>query len=317
MLVFLVAFGGGMLLVFNGHMTIGSVTAIVQLVNFVVMPLNEIGLGFSKFKQGEVTLNSICINESENKILGKKKENFLRQISFSDVTFSYEAKGEPILSNVCLDIQKGEKIALVGMSGSGKSTLLNLLLKFYDTDSGLIKLDDDDVNSLSVESIYKLMTIVQQNVYVFDDTLRANITLKENFLEEEIQEAVQMSGLSDFVSESDLGLEMDCGENGSNLSGGQKQRLCIARALIRKTPILLLDEATSSLDNRITVEIENSVLNVEGLTTIIVTHKLNESLLRKYDRILFMKSGEIIENDSFEHLMKKRGEFYNLFQLSI
>ena len=161
------------------------------------------------------------------------------------------------------------------------------------------------------------MTIVQQDVYIFDDTLRANITLNQSFTDEEIKQAVQQSGLESYVLENESGLQTLCGENGSNLSGGQKQRLSIARALIRKTPILLLDEATSSLDNQVTTEIENSILDIQDLTAIVVTHKLNENILKRYDRILFMKAGVIVEDGSFCDLMDRRGEFYKLFELSV
>ena len=161
------------------------------------------------------------------------------------------------------------------------------------------------------------MTIVQQDDYIFDDTLRANITLNKSFTDEEIKQAVQQSGLESYVLENESGLQTLCGENGSNLSGGQKQRVSIARALIRKTPILLLDEATSSLDNQVTTEIESSILDIQNLTALVVTHKLNENILKKYDRILFMKDGVIVEDGSFSDLMDRRGEFYKLFKLSV
>ena len=317
MIVFLVAFGGGMYLVFGGHTTIGSVTAIVQLVNFVVMPLNEIGMGMSKFREGQATLNSFEVKDVIELQTGKTKEYFDDVISFSNVDFSYPNAEEKIFNNLSLQIKKGEKIAIVGMSGSGKSTLLNLLLRFYDVTSGYISIDNQDLQAISAESLYNLMTIVQQDVYIFDDTLRANITLNQFFTDEEIKQAVQQSGLESYILENELGLQTLCGENGSNLSGGERQRLSIARALIRKTPILLLDEATSSLDNQVTNEIENSILDIQDLTALVVTHKLNENILKKYDRILFMKDGVIVEDGYFSDLMIRRGEFYKLFELSV
>ena len=317
MIVFLVAFGGGMYLVFNGYTTIGSVTAIVQLVNFVVMPLNEVGMGVSKFREGQATLDAFEVKDVSELQTGETKENFDDVISFSNIDFSYPNTEENIFNHLSLKIQKGEKIAIVGMSGSGKSTLLNLLLRFYDVTSGHISIDNQDIQAISAESLYNLMTIVQQDVYIFDDTLRANITLNQSFTDEEINQAVQQSGLENYVLENESGLQDLCGENGSNLSGGQKQRLSIARALIRKTPILLLDEATSSLDNQVTTEIESSILDIEKLTALVVTHKLNENILKRYDRILFMKSGVIVEDGSFGDLMDKRGEFYKLFELSV
>ena len=317
MLVFLVAFGGGMYLVFNSHITIGSVTAIVQLVNFVVMPLNEVGMGISKFREGQATLDAFEVKEVTELQTGETKEYFDDVISFSNIDFSYPNTEEKIFNHLSLKIQKGEKIAIVGMSGSGKSTLLNLLLRFYDVTSGHISIDNIDLQAISAESLYNLMTIVQQDVYIFDDTLRANITLNQSFTDEEIKQAVQQSGLESYVLENESGLQTLCGENGSNLSGGQKQRLSIARALIRKTPILLLDEATSSLDNKVTTEIENSILEIQDLTVLVVTHKLNKSMLKKYNRILFMKNGVIVEDGSFGNLMDRRGEFYKLFELSV
>ena len=317
MIVFLVAFGGGMYLVFGGHTTIGSVTAIVQLVNFVVMPLNEIGMGMSKFREGQATLNSFEVKDVIELQTGKTKEYFDDVISFSNVDFSYPNAEEKIFNNLSLQIKKGEKIAIVGMSGSGKSTLLNLLLRFYDVTSGYISIDNQDLQAISAESLYNLMTIVQQDVYIFDDTLKANITLSQSFTEDDIKKAVQQSGLESYILENELGLQTSCGENGSNLSGGERQRLSIARALIRKTPILLLDEATSSLDNKVTTEIENSILEIQDLTVLVVTHKLNKSMLKKYNRILFMKAGVIVEDGSFCDLMDRRGEFYKLFELSV
>ena len=317
MIVFLVAFGGGMYLVFNGHTTIGSGTAIVQLVNFVVMPLNEVGMGISKFREGQATLDAFEVKDVTELQTGEMKEYFDDVISFSNIDFSYPNTEEKIFNHLSLKIQKGEKIAIVGMSGSGKSTLLNLLLRFYDITSGHISIDNIDLQAISAESLYNLMTIVQQEVYIFDDTLRANITLNQSFTDEEIKQAVQQSGLESYVLENESGLQTLCGENGSNLSGGQKQRLSIARALIRKTPILLLDEATSSLDNQVTTEIENSILDIQDLTALVVTHKLNETIFKKYDRILFMKGGVIVEDGSFGDLMDRRGEFYKLFELSV
>ena len=317
MIVFLVAFGGGMYLVFGGHTTIGSVTAIVQLVNFVVMPLNEIGMGMSKFREGQATLNSFEVKDVIELQTGKTKEYFDDVISFSNVDFSYPNAEEKIFNNLSLQIKKGEKIAIVGMSGSGKSTLLNLLLRFYDVTSGYISIDNQDLQAISAESLYNLMTIVQQDVYIFDDTLKANITLSQSFTEDDIKKAVQQSGLESYILENELGLQALCGENGSNLSGGERQRLSIARALIRKTPILLLDEATSSLDNKVTTEIENSILEIQDLTVLVVTHKLNKSMLKKYNRILFMKNGVIVEDGSFDNLMDRKGEFYKLVELSV
>ena len=164
-------------------------------------------------------------------VTGETKEYFDDVISFSNIDFSYPNTEEKIFNHLSLKIQKGEKIAIVGMSGSGKSTLLNLLLRVYDVTSGHILIDNQDIQAISAESLYNLMTIVQQDVYIFDDTLRANITLNKSFTDEEIKQAVQQSGLESYVLENESGLQTLCGENGSNLSGGQKQRVSIAHAV--------------------------------------------------------------------------------------
>ena len=214
------------------------------------MPLNEIGMGMSKFREGQATLNSFEVKDVIELQTGKTKEYFDDVISFSNVDFPTLMLRKRFLI-IYLYRSKGGKIAIVGMSGSGKSTLLNLLLRFYDVTSGYISIDNQDLQAISAESLYNLMTIVQQDVYIFDDTLKANITLSQSFTEDDIKKAVQQSGLESYILENKLGLQTSCGENGLNLSGGERQRLSIARALIRKTPILLLDEATSSLDNKV------------------------------------------------------------------
>ena len=234
MIVFLVAFGGGMYLVFNGYTSIGSVTAIVQLVNFVVMPVNEVGVGITKFREGQVTLEAFEVQDVPEIPRGKAKEYFNEVIIFSNVDFSYPNTEGKIFNHLSLKIQKGEKIAIVGRSGSGKSTLLNLLLRFYEVTRGHILIDNQDLQDISIESLYNLMTVVQQDVYIFNDTLKANITLNQSFTEYDIKQAVQQSGLESYILENELGLQVLCGENGSTLSGGQKQRVSIARALIRK-----------------------------------------------------------------------------------
>ena len=317
MIVFLVAFGGGMYFVFSGRSSMGSVTAIVQLVNFVVMPLNELGIAINRFKQGQVTLETMPCGQNFLQDVGMEKCQFIDKIEFKNADFSYLSDGNnKALLDVSFEIRKGEKIAVVGASGSGKTTLMKLLLRFYDIQSGEILIDYDKIGELSLKSVYSLMTIVQQDVYIFDNTLRENITLNEQYSEDKIKEAVRLSGLSELIEKSSQGLDTPCGESGSLLSGGQKQRISIARALIRQTPILLLDEATSSLDNQTTAAIETSILDIQNLTALIITHKLNETLLRKYDRIFVMKNGKLVESGHFEDLINVKGEFYNLFNLT-
>lgn len=326
-LVFLVAYGLGMFLVINGSTSIGGVTAIVQLVNFVVMPMSKLGLEINNKKAGGSavkTLNQLLAKihiPIKNNYPYLELNSFATDIKFAKVNFSYPQpgeKGKRVLSNINLQIDKGKKYALVGMSGSGKSTLLKLLMKYYKLgQNGSISIDNVNINKINLASLYKLINIVQQDVYLFDDTLAYNIKLGESFTDKELNDAINKSGLRKLVDSAPDGIEMNVGEEGKELSGGQKQRVSIARALIRKTPILLMDEATSALDQKNTTEIENAILEVADLTAIVVTHKLNPNLLKRYDAIIFMKEGTITEIGSFVDLMQQKGDLYNLCSLTM
>ena len=326
-LVFLVAYGLGMFLVINGSTSIGGVTAIVQLVNFVVMPMSKLGLEINNKKAGGSavkTLNQLLAKihiPIKNNYPYLELNSFTTDIKFAKVNFSYSQpgeKGKRVLSNINLQIEKGKKYALVGMSGSGKSTLLKLLMKYYKLEqNGSISIDNVNINKINLASLYKLINIVQQDVYLFDDSLAYNIKLGESFTDKELNDAINKSGLRKLVDSAPDGIEMNVGEEGKELSGGQKQRVSIARALIRKTPILLMDEATSALDQKNTTEIENAILEVADLTAIVVTHKLNPNLLKRYDAIIFMKEGTITEIGSFVDLMQQKGDLYNLCSLTM
>lgn len=326
-LVFLVAYGLGMFLVINGSTSIGGVTAIVQLVNFVVMPMSKLGLEINNKKAGGSavkTLNQLLAKihiPIKNNYPYLELNSFATDIKFAKVNFSYPQpgeKGKRVLSNINLQIEKGKKYALVGMSGSGKSTLLKLLMKYYKLEqNGSISIDNVNINKINLASLYKLINIVQQDVYLFDDSLAYNIKLGESFTDKELNDAINKSGLRKLVDSDPDGIEMNVGEEGKELSGGQKQRVSIARALIRKTPILLMDEATSALDQKNTTEIENAILEVADLTAIVVTHKLNPNLLKRYDAIIFMKEGTITEIGSFVDLMQQKGDLYNLCSLTM
>lgn len=325
MWVFLVAFSTGMFMVIQNNITLGSIMAIIQLVNYVVGPLNELGINVNKFKAGKGVFQSIetlLHSKNQDLLIGhedKTKEEFNHSIKFDDVTFSYPgySDGKPALKNISYEFKKGKKYALVGLSGSGKTSIMNLLLRFYEVGQGKILIDDINIKDIDLNSIYHLMTIVQQSVYVFDSTLKENITLNENYSDEEILNAIRQAGLSNVIENSPEGFHMLCGENGNLLSGGERQRLSIARSIIRKTPVLLMDEATSALDQKTTFEIENSILSIKDLTAIIITHKLNEQLLRQYDEIVLMKNGMISETGTFEELIEKNAEFASIYKISL
>lgn len=236
-----------------------------------------------------------------------------RGIALKDLTFGYEAE-KPVLENVSFTFEAGKSYALVGASGSGKSTLLNLLMAAHAGYTGEILYDDTELREIGSESLYEMVSVVQQNVFIFNASIRDNITMFSDFPKEAVDRAIELSGLSGLIAER--GEAYLCGENGSGLSGGEKQRISIARSLLKQSRVLLVDEATAALDPQTAIQVSNAILELSGLTRIVVTHALEESLLRRYDCVLTLKNGRITEWGSFDALMKKKGYFYSLFTVS-
>ena len=199
----------------------------------------------------------------------------------------------------------------MGTSGSGKTTLLNILLGINKPNEGSVQIDGVSVSSISPHNISDLFSVVQQNVFIFDTTIENNVTMYKHFDQDIVNKAIKFSGLSNICNAR--GTRYMCGENGKNLSGGEKQKVSIARTLIKQTPIIIMDEATASLDTETTFEVENAILELTNTTRIIVTHKLYSNMLKKYDKILVLKNGRIIENGKFDELLRERGYFYMLY----
>ncbi|WP_259335334.1 ABC transporter ATP-binding protein [Bombilactobacillus bombi] len=294
LIVFLVAFGGGMIMTAKGYTTIGSVTAIVQLVNFVVMPINELGILFTRFRGAYdinreltklFTHNKAPVNYIQNK-------NFTNKISLNQISFHYPKNKTLILSNLTVDFNKGKKYAIIGSSGGGKTTIFKLLLKFYTPNKGGILVDDTPLNELPISWWYQQIAVVDQEVFIFNNTLAYNVTIGRHFAQEKIIQALQQAGLANFLKQINYNLNYQCGENGANLSGGQQQRLCLARAFLQAKPIILLDEATSALDYKASDIIENTLLHDTNLTLIAITHQTKISPL--YDQILKLENQQLI-----------------------
>ena len=208
----------------------------------------------------------------------------------------------------------GKSYAVVGASGSGKSTLLNLLMASHSGYTGSIRYDDTPLQQISSESLYEMVSCIQQNVFIFNASIRDNITMFSQFPKEEVDRAIELSGLSALVAQR--GEDYLCGENGSGLSGGEKQRISIARSLLKQAKVLLVDEATAALDAQTAFQVAGAILDLEGLTRIVVTHSLDENLLKRYDCVLTLKNGRIAETGSFQELMAKKGYFYSLYTVS-
>ena len=296
-----------------GQETFGTIIAFVQLLDFVVTPVQSLGEVLANKKGAETliekTFNEIITSEedqSDKTICDKFKE----KIQFKNVSYKYNNSDNYALKDINLTFEKGKSYAIVGASGSGKSTLINMLLGYQNSYEGNIKIDSNELNKLDIDSLYKIITVIQQNVYIFDDTIRANITMNKKFDDRSLNDAIKNAGLKDFIFKK--GLDYMCGENGKNLSGGEKQRISIARALLSKSEILLVDEATAALDTINSQKIIESIQSLNNTTRIVVTHKINESILKEFDNIIVMKNGRVEERGKYDYLYNEKGYFYSL-----
>lgn len=292
----------------------GVVIAFVQLMNWVVNPIGTVPQYLAEYKAAGALIDKLAdsldqnVREEGTAIPARLSDG----IEVKDLTFGYD--GEPVLKHVDFHFEAGKRYAIVGASGSGKSTLLNLLMAAHDNYGGEICYDGTELREISSESLYELVSMVQQNVFVFNASIRDNITMFRTFPKEEVDRAIELSGLTALIRER--GEHYLCGENGSGLSGGEKQRISIARSLLRKSSVLLVDEATAALDAQTAWQVSNSILQLEGLTRVVVTHALDEGLLRQYDGILTLKNGTVVETGTFPELMDRKGYFYSLFTVS-
>ena len=234
-------------------------------------------------------------------------------ISIHHLNFGYEP-GSEILHDIDIDFEAGKSYAIVGNSGSGKSTLLNLLMASRHDYEGTICFDNSELREISSKSLYELVSMIEQNVFVFDASIRDNITMFRDFPAADVDRAIELSGLSRLIEQH--GTNYLCGENGRGLSGGEKQRISIARSLLQNSSVLLADEVTAALDAQTAHQVTGDILKLDGITRIIVTHSLVESLLRQYDGIIVLKDGHIAENGTFEDLMEQKGYFYALYTVA-
>ena len=306
---------GAWLAISGKGVTAGVVIVFVQLMNYILNPISQVPLLWSNRKAAIALMEKLSDALSENvREEGREKLNgFSEKIEVKDLTYGYEPESH-VLKDLDVQFDAGKSYAIVGGSGSGKSTLLNLLMGSSSNYQGEICIDGVSIKNIESESLYQLMTSVQQNVFVFNDTIRNNVTMFHEFPDKEVTLALERSGLSEFIEKR--GEDFVCGENGANLSGGERQRISIARALLRKSPIILVDEATAALDAATARAVSFSILNLVGMTRIVVTHRLEEAILRRYDKILVMKNGTICEQGNFDTLMQQKGQFYSLFQIA-
>ena len=244
-----------------------------------------------------------------------KVKDLNSSLSFNDVSFTYGNKGEKVLNNINFKINKGEIFALVGPSGAGKSTLVDLIPRFYDTLSGSIKIDGKDIKDLELKSLRSLMGIVTQETFLFDDTVKANISYGvENISDDEIKDASKAANAHEFIKKLPDGYNTIIGERGVSLSGGQKQRIAIARAIVKNPPILILDEATSSLDSESEKHVQSAIENLMSERTVfVIAHRL--STVHNANKILVLENGQIVQEGKHDDLINVDGLYKQLHKM--
>ena len=303
-------------LMYKGEISVGTAIIIIQLSTHIVGPVKTSISLINQIKSVSLIADKIdeILYDSCEDIEEVSLPKFENSIEVKNLDFSY-TNDRKALNNINLTFEKNKKYAIVGESGCGKSTLIKLLMRYYKDYNGDILIDNKDIHKIFSNDLYKNMSMIQQNVFMFDDSIKENIKLFANCSDEEVLNICDRSGLSNLISRLPNGINSLVGENGNKLSGGEKQRIAIARSLINNTKILILDESTSALDNETAYNLESSLLSINDLTLIVVTHKLIKNILLNYDEIIVMKDGMVIEKGSFDYLISLKGYFYSLYYL--
>lgn len=288
-----VILGISVFIAMKGQLTIGGVVLVVTNIEKVMSPMTNAGEWIPRifssrilFKNIDTTLENVDKHQEEAIFRGLNSS-----INFYQVSFSYEK--EEILKNIEIEMKKGGKYLIIGPSGGGKSTLLKLLRKYYVPKSGSIFLDNNNLMDLTKQSYFKYISNVEQQVFLFEDTLRNNITLYKDYTDEEINTAIINAGLKAFVDGLSKGLENFIYDNGKNISGGEKSRIAIARGLLQRADIIFLDEAFASLDTKVAKEIENTLLSLEGITVVNVSHVIFEETKKNYTNVFMVKNKQV------------------------
>ena len=305
----------GAYLSIRGTITPGVVIAFVQMMNYIISPIQQLP-GLLANRRAAMGLIEKMAGYGEDISSDghlERLETVGEGICFEHVDFAYE-EGAEVLKDVSIRFEAGKSYAIVGGSGSGKSTLLNLIMGSYPDYGGSITVGGKEIKRLQPDSIFDVISVIQQNVFIFDDTIVQNICMFRDFDREQVDRAINGAGLARLIEEKGEGYA--CGEGGAWLSGGERQRIAIARSLLRKSPVLLVDEATSALDAETAEGVTGSILNIQGLTRLVVTHRLEEKTLGRFDEIVVMKNGRITEQGTFRELMEKRQYFYSLYMVS-
>ena len=312
----LVAFVGAFSVI-GGGLTVGALSALLSYANQYMKPFNEISGVVTELQNAVACAGRVIDlinedpmkNDATDELVVKDGEG---KIELENVCFSYD-KSKELIKNFNLKVKPGQRVAIVGPTGCGKSTVINLLMRFYDVDSGVIKVENKDINTITRKSLRNNYGMVLQETWLKSGTIRENIvTGKPDATDEEIIAAAKAAHAHGFIKRLPNGYDTVIGEDGGNLSQGQKQLLCIARVMLCLPPMLILDEATSSIDTRTEMKIQKAFLTMmEGRTSFIVAHRL--STIKSADIILVMKNGNIIEQGSHEELLAQKGFYFDLY----
>jgi len=300
----------------RSNMSVGDFSGFITAMVLLMTPLKRLTNVNAMIQKGVAAASSIfiLIDENNEKDKGQQEAGILKgSIEYRDITFSYNPEYGPTIKNINLCINSGETVAIVGKSGSGKTTLVNLLPRFYDVSSGFLAIDDQSIEEYSLSSLRANISVVTQEVTLFNDTIINNIAYG-NYSSEEINKAINAAHLNEFIEKLPNGLDTKVGDQGVLLSGGQRQRIAIARALLKNTPILILDEATSSLDSESEKYIQEALENLmKNRTTLVIAHRL--STIEKADRICVLSEGQIKETGTHHQLIRNNSEYALLHKL--
>ena len=282
----------------EGRITIGTLVMFISLFSYFSGSMTTyaqlLPLLLSSRENNRLMLS--IIDENEAVFTGTKDASCEQQIEVKNLSFRY-TKDVPVLEHLNLTLRRNEKVALLGASGCGKSTLIKLLSGHYADYTGSIRYDGTELHDIDPQKLRRLVTVIHQNTFLFNDTIRFNICLGEEFSDAALQNALYLSGADRFISALPEGVDSPCGENGALLSGGQKQRIALARALIRGVSVLILDEGVSAIDVATANEIESELLHMENLTLLTITHRIKDGLTAQYDRVLTMENGALKEGN--------------------
>ncbi len=309
-------FVAGTYLILSGYdLTTGTVMMFVNLMNFMIQPMAALPglLAGRKAARGLIQKLSDALSQNNESTGTEEITAVNKKIVLENVSFGYDDEKE-ILHGISATFDAGKAYAVVGASGSGKSTLLNLLMASTANYKGNILVDGKNLKNIKAESLYECISVIQQNVFVFNSSIRDNVTMFRDFPKTELDEAIEHAHLDELIKRR--GEDTLCGENGCGLSGGEKQRISIARSLLKKSSVLLADEATAALDAKTAWQVSNDILDLKGITRIVVTHSLEEGLLKRYDGILVLKEGKVEEFGTFDELMDANGYFHALYTVS-